>query len=296
MCEFMKDVSAGALTGVIGTVVGHPLDVIKLRLQGEPGVYRSILGCGYAIFREANVRGLFRGLIPPMVNLTLLNSLAFGLYGNFKKLMSDRMSNYVASSKLQYFVMGCGVGFVTSLVSTPSEFLKVKMQHSSGKIYNGSLDALIKISKQHGMSALYTGYTINTIREMMFSTTYFGVYELSKASLMSQLGNIFNAQCAILLSGGISGMLGWAVSYPLDVIKNLKQSQSLEKSQVSNKVSALALSRERLSKFGVAGFYYGIQISLVRAFIVSSVRFSVYESAVHMWNAFEQNLLNSVKI
>ena len=244
---------------------------------------------------QDGVKGLFRGLASPMLSLTLLNSVAFGLYGWCKDFIRENNKNSAFVDKYQYYLAGCGVGFASSWLSTPFEVVKVRMQHSSGKQYAGSTDAALKLVRAHGASVLYTGNVVNTWREMLFCTVYFGGYENLKILYTQQLQAVGspNPQLAILLAGGCAGVLGWLTSYPLDVVKNLKQTQPLEGSWWSRGANSFTLTKQRWIEHGLSGFYKGIRPSLIRAFFVSSTRFSAYEFAVRMWGWFDKRHLSS---
>ena len=192
--------------------------------------------------------------------------------------------------RMQYFIAGCGVGLASSFLSTPFEVVKVRMQHSSGNKYSGSTDAALRLVRAHGVSVLFTGHVVNTWREMVFCTAYFGGYESLKLFLAAQIEKSTgkpNMQLAILFAGGFAGMMGWLSSYPLDVIKNLKQTQPLDGSWWRRGEFSWTLTRRRFAEHGLSGFYKGIRPSIIRAFFVSSTRFSAYEFAVRMWQVFD---------
>lgn len=227
-----------------------------------------------------------------MLSLTLLNSIAFGLYGECKALVrSLNKNNDPTINSLQYYIAGCGVGFSSSVLSTPFEVVKVRMQHASGKQYKSSVEAATQLVRSYGPSVLYTGHMVNTWREMFFCTVYFGGYENLKEFLSTQLQQQGspNPQLAILLAGGCAGMLGWLTSYPLDVIKNLKQTQTLEGTWLFRGQNSFHLAAQRFRQLGISGFYQGIKPSLIRAFFVSGTRFSAYEFALRMWKWMDKS-------
>ena len=85
--------------------------------------------------------------------------------------------------------------------------------------------------------------------------------------------DILPSSIAIPLSGGISGGIGWFISFPLDCIKANVQGRDLGKKCVPTVDVAKNIFRSR----GIAGLYSGIVPSVSRAFLVSASRFSVYE-------------------
>jgi len=66
--------------GVVGTLLGFPLDTIKTRMQTRPDAYSSMPRAFSKIAAEEGVRGFFRGILPPLGALTLLNTMNFGAY------------------------------------------------------------------------------------------------------------------------------------------------------------------------------------------------------------------------
>ena len=100
--------------------------------------------------------------------------------------------------------------------------------------------------------------------------TYFFVYEHSRSTFASLLPT----SLAIPISGGISGAVGWFISFPLDCIKANIQGTDLSIGRMN---SAMSVARSILDAKGVKGLYSGIVPSISRAFLVSASRFGVYE-------------------
>lgn len=72
----------------------------------------------------------------------------------------------------------------------------------------------------------------------------------------------------------------WFISFPLDLIKANKQGIIITRESLNNKLSFYQVGAFVLKKRGFIGLYSGLTPSLIRAFIVSSTRFTVYESAL----------------
>jgi solute carrier family 25 carnitine/acylcarnitine transporter 20/29 len=90
-------------------------------------------------------------------------------------------------------------------------------------------------------------------------------------------------------------MMGWFTSFPLDSIKSSIQGTfsvdtspvatfdksksigTLSASASHSNPSTLSVARTMLRQRGLAGLYSGVGPSLMRAFLVSSSRFAVYE-------------------
>jgi solute carrier family 25 (mitochondrial carnitine/acylcarnitine transporter), member 20/29 len=264
------------------------LDTVKVRIQTDRS-FTSALQCAVHIARHEGFFGFYRGLLSPIINLAITNTLSFTLYGAAKHSIcgSDQ-------SHPQYlprtFIAGAFVGFALGGLTTPFELAKVQSNDrnaltvlqvrvqidrlaKSGSVqqYRGSLDCAMQIWRSNGLASLYTGFIINTLREGVFCTFYFGVYETLKAFSSSRL----DPNLTVLASGAVAGIAGWTSSYPLDVIKSLVQTKRL--GPPSPSTSAWSLARERWAAMGLRGFYVGLMPSVIRAALVSSTRFYAFE-------------------
>lgn len=269
---------AGAFAGAVGTLLGFPLDTIKTKMQTNSKEYSSMLKTYFKIIRkEGYFNGLYRGIGAPMVSLTILNMVNFSNYEcckGFFSLSSENINTGEFNSG--YIFAGACIGPIAALISTPFELVKTQMQLSkmNGIYYNGSIDAALSIGRTYGFTSLYKGHFINSLREIVFLGTYFGVYEHMKANV-----SILPDTLRIPLSGGISGAVGWFVSIPLDCIKTKIQGQSFDLLPISSS-NTIAVASELIKSRGIVGLYTGVAPSVTRAFIVSSSRFSAYELAI----------------
>ena len=68
----LRDFVAGGAGGVCAVLVGHPFDLVKVRLQtAERGVYTGALDVvRRTAAREGAVRGLYAGVSAPLVGVT----------------------------------------------------------------------------------------------------------------------------------------------------------------------------------------------------------------------------------
>jgi solute carrier family 25 (mitochondrial carnitine/acylcarnitine transporter), member 20/29 len=68
----LRSLAAGGFGGVCAVVVGHPFDLVKVRLQtAEKGVYSSAVDVvRRSIARDGLRRGLYAGVSAPLVGVT----------------------------------------------------------------------------------------------------------------------------------------------------------------------------------------------------------------------------------
>lgn len=264
-------VAAGISAGFTGTIFGHPLDLIKVRLQAR-SEYKGTIDCISKTVRNDGLRGMFRGISSPLFGLTVLNAITFGSYNKFNKIQQSALMkfrrDFTQTPTLEFynhFVSGAGVGVICSAFSCPFEVIKVRMQLdgraaaaananiassssttsscTAARKYTGFFDCGNKIWKQDKFGGFYQGFLPTTIRDVSFCATYFAVYEVLKKFLQSKPmftkpgveGGGFSP-IPIIISGGMSGAVAWVVSFPLDAVKTTMQDN--QKVEPSSKVGA----------------------------------------------------------
>lgn len=81
---------AGSIGGAAGIIFGHPLDVVKVRMQSQSSPFSSSLQCFLHILREEKFLGLYRGMAPPLVSVALYQSICFASYNFAMKRLNVR--------------------------------------------------------------------------------------------------------------------------------------------------------------------------------------------------------------
>eukprot|EP01122_Echinamoeba_exundans_P016683 TRINITY_DN8530_c0_g1_i1.p1 TRINITY_DN8530_c0_g1~~TRINITY_DN8530_c0_g1_i1.p1 ORF type:complete len:299 (+),score=17.88 TRINITY_DN8530_c0_g1_i1:158-1054(+) len=279
----LHDLAAGVCAGVVGTAFGHPLDTVKVRLQTQ-GMVRSYTGmvdCFVKIVKQEGTSSLFRGIASPMLSLTILNAISFGTYGHIKAAMRTHLNDNKPLTHAHHVLAGAAVGALSTVVSTPFEMVKVRLQldNVQEKRFKGSIHAARYLVREYGFTSLYAGFWVNTWREILFCALYFGVYETAKSSMRKAFYDLTGTDqqvVSILIAGGLSGMAGWFGSFPLDTVKSNIQGQTLTKPyKQSLRMHSVALAQYRAK--GIVGLYSGVGPALAGALIVSVKRISAYE-------------------
>ena len=85
--QSLRALAAGGVGGICAVVVGHPFDLVKVRLQtAEKGVYSGAMDVvRRTIAREGLRRGLYAGVSAPLVGVTPMcewdSALCYPTYG-----------------------------------------------------------------------------------------------------------------------------------------------------------------------------------------------------------------------
>lgn len=75
----------GLNAGLMASIVTHPMDVIKTRMQIYPKEFSSVISTVILIMNERGFRGFFSGLLPRMIRRTLVASMAWTVYEGLLK-------------------------------------------------------------------------------------------------------------------------------------------------------------------------------------------------------------------
>ncbi|CAG8443186.1 13981_t:CDS:2 [Dentiscutata heterogama] len=327
MAESFNDFLAGYISGVMGLIVGSPLDVLKVRLQTVQSDSPS-----HAFYKSSSLKILmkmkqtegfktfFKGVGSPIIGLAFLNSILFTSYGSILRFFEkiDNSSQRIPSLT-QVYVAGFGSGVACFLVSTPTELVKCKAQAAKQKglmISSTTWNVFKDVIQTRGVKGLYQGGLITIIRDAPGYGVYFWAYEVLKRSLNVTSDSFDRSNGPkLLFSGGIAGVLSWASIYPLayhsDVIKSRIQTQQqpISKSTIMNKtMTSFVNYNQPLTKIqqssasysgiidcavrsyrkeGISVFFKGITPTLVRALPVNAVTFYVYEIMIRWLNRFQ---------
>ena len=227
----MNEFIAGSLGGLVGTILSHPIDTIKTRIQS---------GLAKNIFDAIHMKKLYSGIRAPLLGVPLEKSIVFGFY------------NLGKQNGLNNFWSGIIGGFMSTLIVTPIEYVKVNLQNKT------PLSSL-KISN------IYKGFIPTVCRETPGFGIYFTVY--------NYLNNNYNKSKSYFNNffyGGLSGLFAWVFIYPSDLVKTIKQ-------DVTNTKSLQKIILDIYNKNGLRGFYKGFYFAAARAIPLHSGVFLGYE-------------------
>ncbi|KAI5691779.1 Mitochondrial carrier protein [Leishmania braziliensis] len=187
----------------------------------------------------------------------------------------------VWSSPAHWKASACA-GLAVSLILTPVEMLKCNMQMESArpswKRHRTTVFGLARdLVATHGACGLYTGVTGTLTRAVLGNMAYFVSYEQCREWLAQGFAQSPGDGEALpiwhsMLAGGISGCFYWSIAYPADVAKT--------KMQVCPAARRQGFTRTLSSLYhsgGVEALFRGWGVTVVRAFLSSSVVFTIHE-------------------
>ena len=125
---------SGIFFGGVNTLVGHPLDTVKTKMQAQSeftGSKNTILGIIKNIYSTKGPVGFYSGWIPPFTGSLIFRSAQFATFeAAFTKWEHTPImrSNLPMTGGLELRVLAGGLlsGTVRSLIECPFEYAKVK--------------------------------------------------------------------------------------------------------------------------------------------------------------------------
>lgn len=155
----------------------------------------------------------------------------------------------------------------------------MQLDNVTRRQYRNSIQCLMSLLRVNGVKVLYTGFCVNTLRETVYLGTYFYCYEGIRALLIERS---FSLKTAVPIAGGLAGSIGWLSSFPLDCIRARVQGQTDHLgNRGAPRKTALEIAKSLWKERGIIGLYSGVTPSIIRAFLVSGVRFSAFEFALY---------------
>ncbi|KAL7746809.1 carnitine transporter [Sorochytrium milnesiophthora] len=279
----LKSFISGGFGGICLVAAGHPLDLIKVRLQTS-NQYKGMVDCARQTIAKDGVRGLYRGMLTPMVGVTPVFSVCFWGYDQGKRL-ARWASGKTTTQELSLKEIGFAGAFSavpTTLLMTPMERIKCVLQiQTEGNIkYKGPADAARSILRESGVRGLFTGAPATLLRDGFGSVGYFVAYEGIKRAMTPAGAKPEDlSPLAVLMAGGMAGVTNWAVAIPFDVIKSRQQTAAPGTYKNVQDVFFKLLKNE-----GPQALFKGLGPAMVRAFPANAVCFLGVEVSMKVMN------------
>ncbi|KAF9653361.1 mitochondrial carrier [Thelephora ganbajun] len=289
------DFFAGTVAGMAALTVGQPFDTVKVRFQ-DPNTsarYSGTFSAVSTIIREERFSGLYKGIMSPMATCALLNGLVFSSY---RFLMKAQLSDDQATPTLaQIFLAGAGTGMIGTVVTTPTELVKIRQQALLTPISTRQM--LRRIIQQDGIRGLYRGITATGLRDIGYGSYFFAyeatcryfsqpAYPHSNSDLIQSIESDLHTVPwpALLLAGGVAGVAGWITTFPFDLVKTRIQTTSALQSKrgfFQDGGVTMSTAMQSWKNEGLRVFWRGLAPTLIRAIPVNMVTFGTFEAITH---------------
>ncbi|KAI9633192.1 mitochondrial carrier domain-containing protein [Dioszegia hungarica] len=278
-----KSFLSGGAGGIACVLVGHPFDLTKTRMQtAAPGAYTGAIDVVRKTIAADGIKGMYRGITPPLVGVTPIFAISFWGYDVGKRIVyaatPSRKSQTLSIGELA--IAGGLSAVPATLVAGPAERVKVLLQvagQSGQAAYSGPIDVVRKLYAEGGMRSIFRGTFATLARDGPGSAVYFATYETLKRSLSPAPALLPNGEKAaapplslpaVMLAGGSAGVAMWAIAIPPDTIKSRLQS-----APQGTYSGFMDCARKLIAADGVTALWKGFGPAMARAFPANAATF-----------------------
>jgi len=254
-----------------------PIERIKILYQIQKNSPESVSYFAMAprLVREEGFLSLWKGNTAAVIRVIPYTAIQFAAYEKFKGIFSDMSSPAMASVLSGSFAGLTGVA-CTYPLDTVRARMALQLASGSATYYSGVGDALITITKEEGVTALYRGIFATMMGVAPYAGLKFGTYEVMKQSMRDFLGVDEKDLPAYLrvVAGSSAGLFALTFIYPFDVIRRRFQTHKGGAKYPSVWAAFKTIIREE----GVTrGLYRGLSLNYLKTLPNVAIYMSLYD-------------------
>lgn len=270
----LRRLFSGAIAGAVSRTAVAPLETIRTHLMvGSSG--HSTTEVFHNIMQTDGWKGLFRGNLVNVIRVAPSKAIELFAYDTVNKNLSAKPGEQPKVPIPPSLIAGACAGVSSTICTYPLELIKTRLTIQRG-VYDGMLDAFLKIVQEEGPSELYRGLTASLIGVIPYAATNYFAYDTLKKAYrkvfkQEKVGNI-----ETLLIGSAAGAISSSATFPLEVARKHMQVGALSGRQVyKNVIHALACI---LEQEGIQGLFRGLGPSCMKLVPAAGISFMCYEA------------------
>ncbi len=269
--KMSNEFSSGLLGGSAGILLTHPIDTVRVRLQyaatnGRPNVtYSSVIK---NIRNTIGVRGLFRGILPPVT----LRGMSMGMnragYEFASKITEDQ--NKTPPKGLRLIGVSAFAGLCQTFGDLPLYNIKCRAQTTKDPRFNESFRGYYRMAKEitikEGIRGWSNGFVPAAACCVLTYPVLYGVYDKLRENDFSPM-----------VSGAIAGAISWPIGLPFDTIR--------VKMQTDKNFVPFTKASHNLFRQPVKNWFKGLGATIIRA----APRYAICMYTIENSNKFFKN-------
>jgi len=236
---------AGSLAGIASTLVVHPFDVIRTKIQSttqkeiinntrSASSNRSIPSVSKAwhqTLQNGGFRAFYAGLSMPLLAQAVYKSTVFSINNLCRDSLLERKRAKKQPVKLTIMdLFWCGViaGAINAAVFvTPVEFIRNKLIIEDRKACRGPYHVIrTTMSSSEGVLGLWKGVGLTVARDSLGCGFFFASMALCQKAFAGDDDEKPATFGVTMLSGMVAGLGFWTAALPLDTLKTWRQTST----------------------------------------------------------------------
>lgn len=279
-CEFgsAKYYALCGFGGLLSCGITHtavvPLDMVKCRIQVNPGKYGGIVKGFKVTIAEEGTRALAKGWAPTFFGYSMQGVCKFGFYEAFKILYTELLgeeNSYLWRTSV-YLAASASAEFFADIALCPMEAVKVRIQTQPG--WSTTLrEGFPRIMKDEGISGFYKGLVPLWARQIPYTMMKFACFERTVEALYKFVVPKPRSECSkgeqlvVTFSAGyIAGVFCAIVSHPADTIVS-----KLNQAKGSNFIDVA-------KSLGLLGMWKGLFPRIIMIGTLTALQWFIYDS------------------
>lgn len=262
--ETFANFTAGVVQATLVTATGHPLDLVKVRLQS--GMYTSTIDCFKDTVQKEGLIGLYRGASMPLLSHMMKRPIQYPISEYLKSKMTTEVGDNANSFKTtaSNYAIGAFSGMLGPVFGTPLQVVKISMQTTTASSVKNSWAYIKHNYKQNGFLGFYRGFIPTVVKDSIFGMSFVGTYYTLRDTIGADhwYKNFFN--------GATAHCITWYLFIPIDYVKT-----AIQKSEARVRIGDVI--RDSYSRHGIRVFWKGVLPACVRTIPVSGIAMIGYE-------------------
>jgi len=266
------------LGGILSCGITHtaivPLDLVKCRIQVDPGKYQGVFTGFKVSVKEDGVRGLARGWAPTLIGYSAQGLCKFGLYEIFKVYYHDLVGDEAAYLYRTwiYLAASASAEFFADIALAPMEAVKVRIQTQPG--WSTTLrEGFPRILREEGIGGFYKGLVPLWMRQIPYTMMKFACFEKTVELLYKHVVPKPRSECTkaeqlvvTFAAGYIAGVFCAIVSHPADTVV----------SKLNNAKGSTAIQVAK--SLGFAGMWKGLTPRIIMIGTLTALQWFIYDA------------------
>lgn len=275
--------AACTLGGMIACGPTHsavtPLDLVKVRRQVDPTMYKSNIQ-GWKTILKTPGDSIWMGLGATFIGYTLQGAGKYGFYEYFKYQYSNLLGPNIANEYKTgvYLAASASAEFLADIALCPFEAIKVRTQSTIPPYAKTVWEGWTKITAKEGVAGLYRGLVPLWFRQIPYTMVKFTTFEKTVEQIYKYLGKPVSSYTPLqqtgvsFLGGYIAGIFCAVISHPADVMVS-----KINNDKKAGESTGKALVRIGKS-LGWTGIWSGLPIRIVMIGTLTGFQWLIYDS------------------